>query len=324
MEAAFHQFYSQGLASSTQKCYSSGQKHFLTFCSSFNLQPIPPSEHTILLFISQLGLEGLSLSTIKSYLSAIRNLLINGGFPDHQLYTPRVELVIRGIKRSKVYSKDAHRSRLPITPAILSQLKRAWSTHPISPDCRMLWAAACIGFFGFLRCAEFTVPTVTSFDPCKHLTLDDVSVSHSHSQSTVTTIAIHIKVSKTDQFGKGFHIYLARTGASLCPVSALLDYLSVRGTNKGPLFLLANGQPLTRSILVAKVRSALSTSGMDADKYSGHSFRFGAATTALRAGISDAKIKMLGRWESTAYQLYLKAPREELASVCPILATCHS
>ena len=188
METAFHEFYSQGLASSTQKCYSSGQKRFLTFCSSFNLQPIPPSEHTILLFISQLGLEGLSLSTIKSYLAAIRNLLINGGFPNHQRYTPRVELVIRGIKCSKVYSKDAKRSRLPITPAILSQLKRAWSSHPISSDSRMLWAAACTGFFGFLRCAEFTVPSVTSFDPCKHLTLDDVSVSlirnlQSHLQS---------------------------------------------------------------------------------------------------------------------------------------------
>ena len=321
METAFHEFYSQGLASSTQKCYSSGQKRFLTFCSSFNLQPIPPSEHTILLFISQLGLEGLSLSTIKSYLAAIRNLLINGGFPNHQLYTPRVELVIRGIKRSKVYSKNAKRSRLPITPAILSQLKRAWSSHPISSDCRMLWAAACTGFFGFLRCAEFTVPSVTSFDPCKHLTLDDVSVSQS--QSTVTSIAIHIKVSKTDQFGKGYHIHLARTGAALCPVSALLDYLSIRGTSKGPLFLLANGHPLTRSVLVTKVRSALSTSGMDVDKYSGHSFRIGAATTALRAGISDAKIKMLGRWESSAYQLYLQAPSKELASVCPILATCQ-
>ena len=274
VESALHQFYSHGLASTTQKCYSSSQKHYLSFCSKHNLQPIPPTEHTLLLFISQLGLDNLSPSTIKNYLAAIRNLLIHAGIPNHQLYTPRVELVLRGIKRCKV---GAIKSRLPITPIVLSHLKVAWSTHPISQDCRMLWAAACTGFFGFLRCAEFTVPSVTAFDPCKHLTLDDVSVCRS--QSVVSTIVLHIKVSKTDQFGKGVDIYLTRTGTSLCPVSALLGYLSARGTSKGPLFVLTNGIPLTRSLLVSRVRSALSSRGFEVDKYSGHSFRIVAATT---------------------------------------------
>jgi hypothetical protein len=40
VEAALRQFYERGLASSTRKSYSSGQKHFLNFCSKFNLIPI--------------------------------------------------------------------------------------------------------------------------------------------------------------------------------------------------------------------------------------------------------------------------------------------
>ena len=96
----------------------------------------------------------------------------------------------------------------------------------------------------------------------------------------------YIKVSKTDQFGKGYH-----TCARSLPC---WTYLSVRVTSKGPLFLLANGQPLTHAVLVVKVRLALSTRGMDVEKYSGHSFRIGAITTVLCAGISDAKIEMLG------------------------------
>ena len=131
---------------------------------------------------------------------------------------------------------------------------------------------------------------------------------------------IRIKCSKTDQFGNGVNIYLQRTGASLCPVSALLDYLSVRGLTDGPLFLCSDGQPLSRVLLVSNVRSALASLGINVDHFSGHSFRIGAASTALHAGVSDAKIKMLGRWESSAYQLYLRTPREDLGSVCAILA----
>ena len=136
------------------------------------------------------------------------------------------------------------------------------------------------------------------FDASCHLSLQDVSVVQS---PCISTIVIRIKCSKTDQFGNGVHIYLRRTGASLCPVSALLDYLSVRGLTDGPLFLFSDGQPLSRVSLVSKVRSALSSLGMNVNQFSGHSFRIGGALTVLHAGVSDVKIKMLGRWESSAY-----------------------
>ena len=53
---------------------------------------------------------------------------------------------------------------------------------------------------------------------------------------------------------------------------------------------------------------------VDSTAYSGHSFRSGAATTAATQGISDTTIKMLGRWKSSAYQVYIKTPRKQLAS----------
>jgi hypothetical protein len=152
----------------------------------------------------------------------------------------------------------------------------------------MLWAAACIGFFRFLRCAEFTAPSVKQFNPETHLCLRDISVHCV--DGSVQTVTLHLKVSKTDQFGKGVDIFLERTGAPLCPVSALMAYLVAHGPDEGPLFRKTNGDPLTQSFLVQQMRSALAAQGLNDSAYAGHSFRIGAATTALKVGISDAKI----------------------------------
>lgn len=61
---------------------------------------------------------------------------------------------------------------------------------------------------------------------------------------------------------------------------------------------------------MSKVKQALSASGVDQTKYSGHSFWIGAATTAAKQGIQDSTIQMLGWRKSSAYQLYVKTPRD--------------
>ena len=103
------EIYSNGLAVSTQKSYSTGQK-CLDCCNKLKLDPIPPSECTISSFISQLGMNGLSLSTVKSCMPAVQNMLINAGVSSMELYTPRVEL-IRGIKRVKVNQASSQNPR---------------------------------------------------------------------------------------------------------------------------------------------------------------------------------------------------------------------
>ena len=69
---------------------------------------------------------------------------------------------------------------------------------------------------------------------------------------------------------------------------------------------------LTREIFTSAVCVALSTLGYDS---TGHSFRIGAATTVAERGVEDSVIKMLGRWESSAYSRYVRTPRQTLAAV---------
>ena len=97
-------------------------------------------------------------------------------------------------------------------------------------------------------------------------------------------------------------------------MSAILAYVAARPRGSGPLFLFKDGSFLTRDKLVAAVRLALQHAGMNASQYSGHSFRIGAATTAAQVGIEDSVVKMLGRWESSAYQRYIRTPRDTLAA----------
>ena len=132
---------------------------------------------------------------------------------------------------------------------------------------------------------------------------------------------IQIKASKTDPFRKGVDIYLGRTHNDLCPIAAMMAYLSLRGDSPGPLFHFKNGKVLTRERLVDKLRDTLHSIGICQDSYAGHSFRLRAATTAAQHGIPDATIQLLGRWQSTAYLSYVKTPHDKLASITPTVST---
>ena len=71
METALQQFLEEGLAPSTWKVYQSGLNRYKAFAESFKLAPFPVSGEKVTLFVVFLGFEGLSVSTIESYLSAL-------------------------------------------------------------------------------------------------------------------------------------------------------------------------------------------------------------------------------------------------------------
>ena len=185
-------------------------------------------------------------------------------------------------------------------------------------DAKQLKCPECIAFFGFFRMGELTVPSQTAFDPTIHLTFSDIAVD---SMVDTQSIRVTIKQSKTDQFKKGAQVFVGRTGDKvLCPVSAVLAYLAVRQGGEGPLFYFASGTYLTKEKFIKPVREALNTLGYLSDKFAGHSFRIGAATTAAEAGIDEATIKALGRWRSDAYQTYVRIPRERMNGISATLA----
>ncbi len=73
-----------------------------------------------------------------------------------------------------------------------------------------------------------------------------------------------------------------------------------------PLFIDEQGKTFMRDKFISYVKQVLHRIGCDEDKYCGHSFRIGAATSAAAANIEDHMIQTLGRWSSSCYTRYIR------------------
>ncbi len=230
---------------------------------------------------------------------------------------PKLKYVLRGIKLEEAKEGEQPPQRLPVTPSILLKIQEVMLQNPSDFDNIMLWSAFSLCFFGFLRSGEITVPNLQSYDPSVHLNYSDISADDAHHPSI---IQVKIKASKTDPFRHGISIHIGKTNNSLCPVSALLSYLSIRGNHPGLLFHFKDSTLLTKPKFTAMFRDLLRQAGIDAPSYAGHSFRIGAATTAASRGVEDSLIQTLGRWKSSAYLTYIRIPPSDLAALSNILA----
>ena len=207
----------QGLAPSTRRTYSCAQEKFVIFCIlSGHLSPYgspcPASEWTLCLFATYLA-DSLRHSSIKVYLSAVRSLHVDQGFPDLLENCLWLQRVVRGIKRSQ--GTLSSRPRLPVSSNILHMIHSALDLN--SFDDVMFWAACLLAYFGFLRSAEFTVPSLSAYNASVHLSMSDVSVDV---PLDPYCLQVFIKASKTDPFRKGCYILIG-LGSLLCALSKL-------------------------------------------------------------------------------------------------------
>lgn len=290
-----------GIKASTARTYGASQLRYVRFCELVNIKPLPCTEDNILMYIAYLDKSGLKASSVKVYIAALRSYSIDNGFgnPFEMFY--RVNKAIRAME----IKSTGPRQKLPITFEIMSKMHQFF--HQEYNDF-VIWAAMCVGFFGCLRAAEYTVVEHQSYDPTVNVAMNDFTLQNGQ------YISIKIKRSKTDHLNQGFSVYIAATTKPVCGMSAVLNMLTHRRAlglpclPESPLFLLSNGQALSRTMLIYHTKVTLARLGYDSSMYSGHSFRAGSATTAAINGLPEWQIKLLGRWKSNCYQMYIRTP----------------
>ena len=178
-----------------------------------------------------------------------------GGSNPSMADTPRLNYVSRGTARTVRGAPDA--LHLPITIDILVRLFQVWKAPPNRYQASLLWAAATLGSFGFLRAGEFMVVPKGDQVP---LTPGDVQVD-SHINPTLLTVTL--QSSKTDPFEADHTLYVGCTHFRICPVQTVLAYTAICPQVPGPLFVHSDGTTLTQTKLVMEVLATLTGDGMD-------------------------------------------------------------
>lgn len=303
---------SHSVSSTTKLAYKTGFQTFLSYVLlqgiMYTSSKLPTlTEELLLSFVAHCFHKlKLRYSTIKLYLCGIRyNYLVQTNDTVFQTSSlPRLQAALTGVKRLQGTPSI---SKKPITAQVLQKLIHRLRIGFVDPYTDlMLTAVFNTAFYGFLRSAEFTV----KYDYNEHtnLSLGDLDIFSDH-------VILTLKQSKTDPFRKSVAIALYATSNDICPRSALLSYLKLRNSrfpllNKAsdPLYLMFNGQALTRAYFIEKLKDIIVAVGLNDKNYSGHSLRRGAASTCGSARVPDYMIQTLGRWKSNCHLRYIDIP----------------
>ena len=296
MQREVHRLLDNAISANTRKTYDTGLAAFENFLLNYNIvETWPPNLDTVVQFLAYLSLQGLSARTAQSYTAAVGYKCKMLGFSD---ITDNflVKKVLEGAKRTN----NRPDTRCPITPELLTKIVTTLPAICFNTyELKLFRAAYTLSFWGLFRVGEI----VASTNKTKGNVLLNTDVCLKNGSES---LIVNLRMSKTDQRGKGITIEIPKNSKITCAVTNMVEYLKVRPAVSGPLLCHFDGAPLTRYQFSAVLTKTLNLGGIVASNFKAHSFSIGAATALSMAGYSDEKIKEAGRWKSSAYKSYIR------------------
>ena len=289
------------LEESTKRSYASHRAAYQQFCDKYKFAPIPVSPLQMARYVAYLSTK-LAASSIPKYLNIIRIMHLEIGLPDPGvLHMHQVSEVLKGVEKEKGL---ATKRMKPISPNILLAIRSKLYLSALSDAA--LWAAMLLGFCGLLRRSNLFPPSISGFQPDKHLSWSQVTISPSQ-------VVIALPWSKTNQCKERViqKYLLAVPGHPMCPVMAFTRLLDLTPSDippSSPVFWRQGHNGLTPILygwFSDRFKSLLSSVVPDSSLYGSHSLRRGGASWALVCGLPSDAIRILGDWRSDAYMDYL-------------------
>jgi hypothetical protein len=277
---------------SSSSAYSSALNSYITFCTTHNF-PLDPTEDTLSFFAVYMS-TFIKPSSVNSYLSGICREL--------EPFFPYVRKNRKSILVSRTLTGCMRRYGTPTIrkdPLSVSDLRRIINSHqtPLSHDDLLFLAQLLTGYTALLRLGEMVFPdNKTLRDFRKVSQRHSVRLYHDH-------FAFFLPGHKADRFFEGNTIIVQCLSETVDPLPFFSKYLQSRD-NYFPchphLWLRANGTVPTRSWFLKRLRRFCP------QNFAGQSMRAGGATALALAGVQPNIIQAIGRWASSAFQIYIR------------------
>ena len=295
----------EGLQHNTRRVYQGKQRMFQAFCSQYQLQAFPASEETLMVYITYLD-EHLKwhYATIQHHLVAICSVHIALGMQNPLVNCPRLHQLLCATRRQQPLPQPDS-GQQGITLAFLHSARPLH--HLNSPRDKVLWAALTMGHYGLFCSGELAQPKLAEAGTPCFIRVQDVTPHFSAGQ--LQYVWVFLASSKTDHFHQGCPVIIGCTRTPICRACKawyLLQQHQHMGSSQEAPFFKINDRARDRVTLVNHIKHLATSLGLDSSRYSGHSLCIGGATSATQAGLSQWQIKLLGQWDSQAYQTYIK------------------
>ena len=280
-------------ASNTLRAYKSDFRDFSLFCAQNGFKSLPSESKIVSLYLTYLSSKNVKLSTLKRRLVSISVVhKLKGYYLDTK--HPLIIENIMGIRRRKGSVQSGKK------PLLISSLKQIINTidELKIKEIKKFRDKSIIllGFSGGFRRNEII-----------SLNFDDVDF-------VKEGLKIHVRKSKTDQFGEGLIKAIPYfENSQFCPVISLKNWIHISKISSGSLFRRFNkGSKLSENRLTDQtvallIKEYLKLAGIDNKNYSGHSLRSGFATSAAEFGVEERSIMaMTGHKSTEMVRRYIK------------------
>jgi len=259
-------------SANTLRAYQADFKDFSAFCSKNGFSSMPTEPKILALYLTHLSSNS-KFSTLKRRIASISVIHKMKG---HYLDTkhPIIMENLHGIKRAKGSNQ---KSKKPILISDLKLIIKAIDQSNQTEKKKIRdKALILVGFSGGFRRSELV-----------NIYNDDVEFVNEG-------VKIFIKRSKTDQSGEGMIKAIPYFDNKLfCPVTKLKKWIEYSENRSGKIFDISD-----KSVALIIKKYAL-LSGLDADRYGGHSLRSGFATSTAESGAEERNIMAMTGHKTT-------------------------
>ena len=259
-------------AQNTLRAYASDFRHFRNFCIDNNVKYLPSDPRIISLYLTKLAKTS-KFSTLKRRIASISVIHKMKG---HYLDTKHPIIIenLLGIKRVNGSNQKAKK------PILINDLKLIINvideTKQVNKRKIRDKAIILVGFSGGFRRSEL------------------VNIEYEDIEFVNEGVKILIKRSKTDQSGEGMTKAIPYfDNKSFCPVISLKNWIDNSEAKSGKIFDISD-----KSVALI-IKKYASLSGLDPNKYGGHSLRSGFATSTAESGAEERNIMAMTGHKTT-------------------------